>query len=245
MFEKLVDTKKLVFRLWLSLWIILGILVIFKLCFNIWYPIVVENETLIKISNYIDNNKYLKYIIMAMFYITSLNVWFLTSTLEKTYKNIKFSIISQILIIACYIIKVYNNVVGCIIEIVYLILIPICINFKNKNINKIRSFIIPIIVYALVSLWQMNILFIRDISNILSDLPMFIWLFIQLDYYLFLIIMWLGVSYMGLLSGGWFFGKDITKLKAMKEKELAKKEPDKKLIERIDKAIEKQEKKKK
>lgn len=42
---------------------------------------------------------------------------------------------------------------------------------------------------------------------------------------------------MGLLSAGWFFGKDITTLKAEREKELAKSEPDMKLVEKIDSRI--------
>ena len=42
---------------------------------------------------------------------------------------------------------------------------------------------------------------------------------------------------MGIFSGGWWWGKSITELKAMKEKELAKENPDAKLIAEIDKAI--------
>lgn len=41
---------------------------------------------------------------------------------------------------------------------------------------------------------------------------------------------------MGLL-GPWFFGKELTELKAEKEKELKKKNPDLDLIRQIDKAI--------
>lgn len=42
---------------------------------------------------------------------------------------------------------------------------------------------------------------------------------------------------MGLFSGGWLFGKTDVELKALKEQELKKKNPDKKIIEAIDKRL--------
>ena len=42
---------------------------------------------------------------------------------------------------------------------------------------------------------------------------------------------------MGWFGAGWLWSKDITVLKAEKEKELAKKNPDTKLIEKIDERI--------
>ena len=42
---------------------------------------------------------------------------------------------------------------------------------------------------------------------------------------------------MGLLGIGWLWSKDITVLKAEKEKELAKKEPDMELVAKIDSRI--------
>lgn len=46
---------------------------------------------------------------------------------------------------------------------------------------------------------------------------------------------------MGLSSWGWFFGKSVTELKALREMELGKENPDKKLIAKIDEAIAKKE----
>ena len=43
---------------------------------------------------------------------------------------------------------------------------------------------------------------------------------------------------MGWWTGGWFFGKSLTELEAMKAEELQKENPDKSLLEEIDKAIE-------
>ena len=236
MFEKLFDTKKLVFRIWICLWIILIMMVIFKFCFNIWYPIVEDNKYILAISKFIDNNLIFKTIIMFCFYLLNINLWVLIAILSKKYQNKKLMILIQILIIGGFTIKNFNNTYGCIFELLYLVIIPIIINFK-RNINKLFSIIFPIIIYLMINIWQSNIVFIRGIDKILNYLPTFIWFTLQIDYYIFILNTWIGVSFMGIFSGGWLWGKSLTELKAMKEKELAKENPDAKLIAEIDKAI--------
>lgn len=106
--------------------------------------------------------------------------------------------------------------------------------FKNKKYNVF----IPIIFYALLNFWQLLIYLVRGITNeIVLNMPTIIYLMLQIDYYIFILITWIGVIFMfgGL---GWLFGKDIISLKAMKEKELSKKKPDASLIAKIDEVIE-------
>lgn len=236
MLEKLVDGKKLVFRLWIALWIILAIMVAFKLCFNIWYPIVEDNKYILAISKFIDNNWIVKIVIAFVLYITSLNIWILIAILSKKHKNKILMTLIQLLIIIGFTIKNYNNTYGCVFELLYLVIIPIIINLRKK-LNTLFSIVFPIAVYLLINIWQLNMGFIRGIENLLNYLPTFIWFTLQFDYYIFIITTWIGVSFMGIFSGGWLWSKSITQLQALKEKELSKLNPDKNLIAQIDKSI--------
>ena len=238
--NKLVDVPKLVHRIWLILWITLAIFVVAKLCFNMWYPIVIENENIIKICSYIDNNELVKYIIMLMFYLLNANIIFLTFIRKLKFPNKIFMILFNIANIIGYFVKGINNVYGIVFE-VSVILISIFVNIRNKTFSKIKwNILFPIIIYLMINIWQLNIFFIRGINDILNKLPSLIFITIQIDYYIFLIITWIGVVYyMGLLGYGWLWGKSEVELLALKEKELAKEKPDLELIKEIDKALEK------
>lgn len=242
--NKILDVPKLVFRLWLSLWIVLFILLIMKYCFGVWYPIVVENEKFITICEFIDNNIWIKYILLSIFYLLSFNIFILTATNKKKYNKIYKIILVNILAICIFVIKYINSNIAMILEILFLIIIPTIFNIKYNNFHrKIINILFPLCFYAIINLWQLNILLVRNLPLILSNSSTFIWLTIQLDYYVFLIISWIGVSYMGLCSIGWFFGKSITDLEAMKKEEIAKSKPDLKLIADIDEAIRKKKEK--
>lgn len=240
--DNLVDKKKLVIRIWLSLWIILFLLVFFKLCFNIWYPIVVKNKYLIKLGNYIDNNFYLKAGITLIFYLLNNALFYLTSTINKIKNHKVIFIIIGIITLIIYVIKVKNNTIGSILELILLLMFSICYNLiVNKHIGKIRCILLPIILYIIINVWQLNILFVRELYNNLNNIPFIISFVLQIDYYVFMVITWIGVVYMGMWGIGWLWGKSITELKAIKEKELEKKNPDKELIKKIDKEIAKKE----
>lgn len=96
--------------------------------------------------------------------------------------------------------------------------------------------IIPSHYKRILFIWQLNVLLIRNINNILTEAPSVIALVMQIDYYIFLIIMWIGVCFMG-IWGLWLWGKELTELEAMKAEELKKENPDKDLLAKIDEAI--------
>ena len=72
--------------------------------------------------------------------------------------------------------------------------------------------------YLLISLWQLNMLFVRGIDDI-SNLHFAVGMILQIDYYIFIIITWLGVNWsMGLWGVGLFWSNKITQLEAKKKK---------------------------
>lgn len=226
--NKILDVPKLIVTLWIILWLVLFILVAFKFCFNIWYPIVVRNENFIAVCDFIDSIPIVRYGVYILFYILNLNIWSLMAMKKGKYYNKFHLILFNVLIISSYLLKLYNNLYGMLFEILYLVLIPILINLKYKPFkNNILNVVFPIIVYLLINLWQSNMVFIRGIDEIISELPTMINLILQIDYYVFLINSWIGVTLiMGLLGGGWWWGRQLTKYEAYKEKELKKANPD-------------------
>ena len=72
--NKIVDLPKLVKTIWIILWITLLMFLGLKLCFNIWYPIVVRSQTFIKVCDFIDNNLWLEFIIGLMCYLLNINI---------------------------------------------------------------------------------------------------------------------------------------------------------------------------
>ena len=226
--KKLINIPKLIRNLWIILWIVEFILIVMKLCFNIWYPIVIENELILKLSDFITNNVIVNYAIMFILYVINFNFVYLIIIKNKFYKSKIELLLINILIVIIFIVKKINNDFGMIFEVIGLFIVPMI---------RTRKILFPIIVNVLVMVWQLNILFIRDINELLKDMPFMIYFAIQIDYYIFLIITWIGVNYYMSLVGVWFFGRRITKYEALKEKELAKKFPDFKYVDELDKKI--------
>ena len=221
------------------LWLILLMLVIAKLLFNKWYPIVVENQKFINACNFIEKHNIIKYIIMLIFYTFSINFWYLTATKQKHLKNIRQFIFFNVVVIGTFTFKKWNNTLGSILKVVILVLIPVVLNLKRNSCgNKIKDILMPIVVYVLINAWQFTIYFVRDLDiETLTNLPNIISYTLMIDYYIFIIIQWIGVSFMGLFSGGWLFGKSEVELKALKDKELKKAKPDKELLKQIDECL--------
>lgn len=237
--EKILDVPKLILRIWLILWFILFILLGFKFCFNIWYPIVVENETFITICSFIDNHIILKTGIYFALYVFSVNFIYLSSINELKYKNkINLLIMNVLFLVVCFIKNKYF-LLGNLLEITYTIILPILFNLLFTKKPKWFSIVFPIALYILVNLWQLNIYLIRDFKDVMSNLPTLIGLVMQIDYYIFLSITWIGAYFMGILSFGWLWGKSESELKTLRRQELNKKCPDNVLIAKIDKRLEK------
>lgn len=236
--RKYVDIPKLSRRMLLLSWIMILAMVLGKMIFNISFPLYSNNKLFNDICDYIDNHSILKYIIMFIFYIINSNIFYLICTKANFVKNKLYLLIINILFSLCFVVKYFSNLFGCILELVNLLALSIYYNFKNKIFEKeIWNVLLPIFSYIMVNLWQICIFFIRDNNILLSENITFILIIMQIDYYIFLLLILIGVKFMGLCGIGWLWGKSETELKALKEKELSKNKPNAKLIEEIDEAL--------
>lgn len=237
--NKILNVPKLILTIWIILWVILILLLVLKFCFGIWYPIISDNKTFIDICNFIDENKWFYILISGLLYIPSLNIICLTCLGKKSFKSIKLTLYVNLFIILGFCLKVYNSIAGNIFEIFFIFLNMSIVNLKFKNFNCTwKNILVPIIEYAVLNLWQFTMLLVRGTDKlVLNELPMLVPLILQIDYYIFILISWIGVSFMGWFSAGWFWSKDVTVLKAEKEKELAKKNPDMDKVAKIENRI--------
>lgn len=240
--NKIVNIRKLFLTLFILLWVILFALTAVKLLFNFWYPIVISNGPFMTFCNFIDRHEPIKFIIGMMFYLLSLNILYLTCSTKFKYNSILEGVLINLLLMFSYSIK-YFSWIGIIPELVALIVIPIIYGLKN---NKSKSklliaihIVYPIMIYVLINIYQLNILFVRGLKDILTELPMVITYAMQLDYYIFLIILWIGGTlFMGWITAGFFFGKSETELLAMREAELLKPSPNKAYLNKIERTLE-------
>ena len=232
--NKILNVPKLIFRLWIILWACLVILLVMKFCFGIWYPIVVDNPFLINANNWIIST-WFKYVFLGIFYFISLNLLYLISCKKKVYNNLLEAIITNVLILICFVTKCFSRTFSFIPESVVLIIIPAFYLFRTyKTSNKFKLILYLIVVQAIIMIWQLNIYLVRGINFDIADDEYFLIGFIlQIDYYIFLLITFLEVNYMS-LWGIWFFGKDSTTLKAEKEKELLKSNPNMKKVQSLE-----------
>lgn len=239
--NKIVNLPKLVHRVFILLWVVLGFCLILKFLFHQWYPIVVESKLIIAFGNYVDEHKWLYYVINYIYYSFSGNIIILTALKQRMYKRVITGIVFNLLIIASFIIKaIFGNSIGMIVEIIYLLVVPILINIKNKTFNKVwKNIIFVVVYYLIINIWQLNIMLIRDIQQVLTTAPFVIVMAMQIDYYIFLLITYMEVSIMGLSSFSWFFGMPKTELLAIREEELNKAYPNPKKLEAIEEALKK------
>lgn len=236
--EKFVDLPRLIKTLYIMLWAIMLIFVILKLVFNIWYPIAVESVTFMKVCNFVDDTPFIKLALNFILFILTANIIFLSFIGKWKYDKLVDCICINVLLIIIFVVKMYITIIGSLLDIT-LIVLSIIINIKSNRFTKtIMNILSPIIIYILLNLWQLNILFIKDINEILSNAPTLVLILIQSDYHIFLLITWMGVNiFMGISSLGWFFGKSDSELKEIRARELSKKAPDLKMVAEIEKIL--------
>lgn len=236
--EKFVDLPRLIKTLYIMLWAVLIGLVILKITFNVWYPIVMENNTFTKVCSFIDSKDYLKLLTNFILYVFTANILFLTFTGRFKYERWYNFLLFNLVHIPMFFVKKYISPIGLILEL-GVIALSIVLNIKrNRFDKKITNILLPIIIYILMNIWQLNMLFIKDVDVVLSSSPTLILLIVQSDYHIFLIISWIGVSgFMGISSYGWFFGKSDSELKEIRARELSKKAPDLKMVAEIEKIL--------
>lgn len=203
------NKEKTIRFMWYSMWITLLLMVVLKLCFNFYYPIVIENSKLLEISYYIDKHKWLDESINFIFYSCNGLLLSLCVLHEKWFKKkwhfiIMFSSSSLV-----FLAKLYNFTLGSVLIIIPYLIIPLLITEKPKRWIFIT--------FLLDNLFQILSNFARGNSLIICDTAL-VRKLMWIDYYLLFIIYYLGGMFMGMESWLPWFTKKETVINAKIEK---------------------------
>lgn len=214
------NKEKIIKFLWISMWCTLLLMVVLKLTFNYYYPIVIENSKLLEISKFIDNTPVLYYGLNYVLYCINTIVITLCCIQEKWYRKPKHLVLILISSTIGYIGKTVNVYLGTILILIPYIIIPLFITKKPKRWIFIT--------FVLDNIFQLLSNFARG-NNLIAEGSFLIVTMLWLDYYLLFAIYYIGGCHMGL--GGllpWFTKKETvinakieklqTKIKKLEEK---------------------------
>lgn len=181
------DKKKVLKRLIILCWLILITCFCIKLIFGNYFAIELENEKILRISNFIDNHLIIKnliYLILNLF----TNIVYLLIVCDKDSFNKKQLIGIVIILVILYIPKIFNNeIISIIGDCVQAFLLPM-IFLKPKKWYRIPLAFIIDLGFQYLSIITKNI-GIKDISN---D-NFIIGIVFMIDYYIMLILCYLYV----------------------------------------------------
>lgn len=196
--------------LWISMWATLILMVILKLTFNYYYPIVIENSKIVNIGIYIDNNKWLYYPIAYCFYTLNGILLTLCNLHEKWFKKKWHLILILIISSIAFPLKYINAWISFFIILVNYIVIPLFITEKPKKWIFIT--------FILDNIFQILSNFARGNNLIITDCGYLIKQFMMVDYYLLFIIYYIGGCHMGDFTWLPWFTKKETVINAKIEK---------------------------
>lgn len=174
---KMVKNKsKLAIKLFIIVWIVLAVHIALKLTFNYWQPYVISNDKLQAISDFIDENKWIRDVSDAITYIFNGYIM-ICCGLQCWHLGKKKNIITLILLFigAIWVLFIENTIITLLLSIIY----PLILNHK-KWLPIILTFILNN-VFLFLSLW------LTEISNC-DDMNYFIQILFFFDYYIMLIL---------------------------------------------------------
>lgn len=214
------NKEKIIKFLWYSMWITLLLMVVLKLTFNYYYPIVIENSKLLEISKFIDEHVWLDILINYILYMCNTIIIYLCSIQEKWFTNRVHMVIILLVYTLIYPIKIMNDWLGFILILIPYIVLPLFFTRKKKRWIFI-TFLIDNIFQILSNVARGNSIIINN--TFIIERVMLI------DYYLMFIIYYIGGCYMGWATVlPWFTKKETiinakieklqTKIKKLEEK---------------------------
>lgn len=162
-----------------SCWILLIFCFALKLLFGNLFAISVESQNFIAFCEWLDNH-WLKYIIATIVYVPSSYLVYCCLTKQKLGKDLWLLLA---LIPSC-LLKWKYELIGIIIEFLYMILIPL-IKYKFKNWKWV------IFGIALIFIFQLISLFVKNLGYYLESTSMLLGLVYQIDYYIMIVLYYL------------------------------------------------------
>lgn len=217
----IVDKARLLRRVIVISWITLALCFVVKIFGGNFFEIMSDNPKYKALCEYADSHLWLKFVIGFLSSILCQSLYVL-AILQK-YKFSKFEFITTFasVFLSC-LIKLYSQTFGIVLDIWTFILMPMV--FLKTNWKKYFDVIIAeLFVWA----FQLLSLITKNLGIVNVGETYFIGLIYMIDLYIMCLLYYLYRNFkkeqktMGILWG-WFAGKPVDKLEAMKAKRLAK-----------------------
>lgn len=171
------DKTRLTLKIFVIVWIVLIVSVVLKLTFNYWQPYVIPNEQLQIISDFIDNNVWLKTILNGIFYIINATFMLLSGLQRWWFKDKTHTICVYVLLVIGFISTFLFPFLTDIVTLLLSLGLPLILDYK-KWLYIIITFILSNIFLAL-SLWLEGFVTSNEMNYVIN-------LFLQNDYYIML-----------------------------------------------------------
>lgn len=182
MLDKMLKNKtRLALKMFIILWFLLFLQVILKLTFNYWQPYVIHTPQLERISDFIDNNLWLKIIIDKIYWLFGTTIVILCGIQQWKFKNKKPIIIISI----CCVLSIIddftklNSLFGTLVSLFITIIFPLILN-RKKWLWIILTFVLNNL-FLLVSLWLEGFTKTDNMTYVIK-------LFFTHDYYIMLVL---------------------------------------------------------
>ena len=172
------NKSNLAIKLFIAVWIVLALHITLKLTFNYWQPYVIPNDTLKVISDFIDENSWIRVLSNFITYTFNGIVVILAILQLWWFKSLKQTLIVFITIILGFIYSLIfkDSIIN---TIVITILLPLLLNYK-KWLNIIINFILNNVFLAL-SFWLTGFVSGDEMPYIIQSMFIF-------DYYIMLVL---------------------------------------------------------
>ena len=172
------NKSKLAIKLFIAVWIVLALHITLKLTFNYWQPYVISNDTLQVISDYIDNNNWVKLILDGILYFINGIILILCGLRRWWFeKKIHAIVVSVVIILGFIYSLIFKDTI--INTIVITIIMPIIID-RKKWLSILLTF-------GLTNIFLLLSLVIEGFANT-NDMQYICKVFLQFDYYIMLIL---------------------------------------------------------
>lgn len=175
------NPKRLVLKLFILVWVFLALQIVLKVTFNYWQPYVIPTPQLEAISQFIDNNYWIRVIIDKSLYVVNAFLMLLASTQQWWFKK-KYPII--LVCIGAVLSFVddftpYNTLIDSILTFVLAIGLPLLMDVKKWWATAITFALTN--VFMFLSLWLEGFSYDGQMSYVTS-------LLLNNDYYIMLVL---------------------------------------------------------
>lgn len=172
---------RLALKMFIILWFLLFLQVILKLTFNYWQPYVIPTPQLERISDFIDNNLWLKIIIDKIYWLFGTTIVILCGIQQWKFKNKKLYIVIGIVCLISiinYFVK-FNIIVETTITLFITLIFPLILNYK-KFVWILLTFALNNLFLA-ISLWLEGFVKTDNMTYVIK-------IFFTNDYYIMLVL---------------------------------------------------------